>query len=259
MAGKRRVSLAYTIAERDGLFRWAYLECYAADPVFGRDLVALYAEHAARLVPLPFDPATWWRAAASDREAVRRLRGIADPVPILAYREAVRALCGRYGLDRLRPPAQWLFPGVDVGEHVVHAWCWWRASEAAAGRDVGPDQFLTGYGVSSMVPDIGGGIWDPRRETRAAARARLGWRRAPDLETLAERGDEEGLVWLDEFPELERDIGWLYSHVAHGKAYRDIAASYFHDAHPTPTQADTVGRAVRQMAARVLRSDHKGR
>lgn len=264
MTRRRRATLGYTVAERDALFRWGYLEHYAADPAFGRDLVAMYAEHAARLVPLPFDPSTWWRSAASDREDVRTLRGIADPVPILAYREAVRAVCRRYGLDRLRPPGDWLFPGLEVGEWLVHAWCQMRGEMAArgdvgrrvvGGKPLGLAEFTMGYGVASMVPDTAGGTWDPRSETYAAARARLGWRHARNLEAIAERVEREGLVSLDSRPELRRDLGWLYRHVAHGETFPAIAAADLGDTFPTGP--DTVRRAVERMARCVLRSDYR--
>lgn len=250
---RRRFSLAYTAAERDGWLRAAYLERYECDLEFGRDLMGLYAEHAVPLAPLPFDPTVWWMGAASDREDVRLLWGITDPGPILAYREAARALCRCYGLDRLRPAGHWLFPGLEVGEYLVHAWCWWRAIQAADGRDFGPEHFAAGYGVSEAVPDLKGGAWDPRHETYAAAKVRLGWRRAPDLRAIAEKAEASGLKFLDNVPELQRDLGWLYRHVARRESFAAIVAADLGN-DPDVTKEKTVRTAVERMARRVFRS-----
>lgn len=250
---RRRASLAYTVAERDGLLLWAYLERYEDDRDFGRELLALYAEHAVPLAPLPFDPTVWWMGAACEREDVRQLWGITDPAPILAYREAARALGRRYRLDRLRPPGHWLFPGLEVGDYLVHAWCWWRAIEAADGRDFGPEQFAAGYGISEAVPDLHGGVWDPRHETYAAARTRLGWRRAPDLRAIAEKAEAGGLEFLDSRPGLQRDLGWLYRHVVGRESFAAIVAADLGD-DPDLTKEMTVRTAVERMARRVFRS-----
>jgi len=205
------------------------------------------------LVPLPFDPTVWWMGAASDGEDVRQLWGITAPGPILTYREAARALCRRYGLDRLRPTGDWLFPGLGVGEYLVHAWCWWRAIQAADGRDFGPEHFAMGYGISEAVPDLRGGAWDPRHETYAAAKERLGWRRAGALRTIAARAEAAGLLFLDRAPELQRDLGWLYRHVARRESFAAIAATDLGD-DPDLTKENTVRTAVERMARRVFRS-----
>lgn len=240
---RRRPSLAYTVAERDAWLRGAYLERYEDDREFGRELLAVYAEHAVPLAPLPFDPTVWWMGAASEREDVRQLWGITDPGPILAYREAARALGRRCGLDRLRPPGHWLFPGLEVGEYLVHAWCWWRAIQAADGRDFGPEHFAAGYGVAESVPNLKGGAWDPRHETYAAARARLGWRRARDLRAIAEKAEAGGLEFLDSRPELHRDLGWLYRHVVGREPFAAIVAADLGD-DPDVTKEKTVRTAV---------------
>ncbi len=248
MTRKRRSSLAYTAAERDGFVRWGYLAQYEADPEFGRDLLALYADHASRLGVLPDEPLVWWLGARSDREDVRQFSGVNGPIS--AYVAAVDALCRRYGLHRLQLPLD--RPGeLDVGAALVHEWCRWRGVCAERGREHGPEQFSQGYDVRGAVPDLSEGPWDARRETYGAAAARLGWRRAGDLRTIAEQAEAGGLLFLDTRPELQRDLGWLYRHVARDESYASIVAVDLGD-DPDLTKEETVRRAVERMARRVL-------
>ncbi len=250
MSRKRRASLAYTAAERDGFLRWAYLERYEDDPDFGRDLLALYASHAEPLGALPDEPLGWWLGARSDRDDVRQLWGVNGP--IIAYTTAVDALCRRYGLHRLQLPLD-RRGELEVGAALVHEWCRWRGVCAERGREHGPEDFAQGYDGGGAVPDLSEGSWDPRRETYGAAVARLGWRRAGGLRTIAAQAEAAGLFFLDGRPKLQRDLGWLYRHVARRETFAGIAAADL----PPSFEADpveTVRQAVKRMARRVFRT-----
>lgn len=248
MTRRRRASLAYTVAERDGFLRWAYLERYEDDREFGRELLALYANHAEPLGPLPDEPLGWWLGARSDRADVRELWRVDDR--ITAYVAAVDELSRRWGLHRLQLPPE-RRGELDVGAALVHEFCRWRGICAEQGREHGPGDFAQGYDVSGAVPGFSEGPWDPRREAYGAAVDRLGWRRAGDLRTIAERAEVTGLVFLDGRPEMQRDLEWLYRHVARGETYRQIAATDL----PTSLEADELVRqAVKRMARRVFRS-----
>lgn len=249
MAGKRRRrSLAYTPAERDAWLRVAYLAHYGDDPDFGRELTTLYAERAEPACPLPFDPTAWWIGATSDRDDVRELYHVTEPVA--AYVAAVRALAARYGLARLRVPDDWPWPGISVGQWHVHAWCSWRATEAAHGRQVGPEWFAFGYGLAGPPPDIPEGSFDPRRELYAEARTRLGWRHRAEIEASAEAAEAAGYLF-DLSPATRRDIRWLYRRVALGQRFDAIAEGLGDD--PEGTGPERVRRAVRRMSRHVLR------
>lgn len=245
MAGKtRRTSLAYLPAERDAWLRIAYLSHYGDDPDFARELETLYAVHAEPALPLPFHPGGWWRGAASEREDVRQHYRVTPAA--VGYVDAVRALAGRYGLPRLTAPDHWLWRPLTVGEWLVHAWCSWRATEAAQGRQVGPEWFPSGYGFGMAVPDMPEGAFDARRELYGAARTRLGWRRQPDLEATAEAAEAAGYVYLRGTPEGRRDVvKRLYRHVARGESAESIAAGDFPGLEDAP---ETVARSLREMS-----------
>lgn len=77
---------------------------------------------------------------------------------------------------------------LEVGAALVHEWCRWRGVCAERWCEHGPERFSQGYDVGGAVPDLSEGSWDPRRETYGAAVARLGWRRAGGLRTIAAVG-----------------------------------------------------------------------
>lgn len=250
MAGRRRrASVAYLPAERDAWLRVAYLEHYADDPGFAGELTTLYVERAEPARPLPFSPAEWWIGATSDRPEARELFGVSDAAA--AYVAGVRQLAGRYGLPRLRAPEGWLWAPLTVGEWLVHSWCSERATEAVHGRRVDAEWFPCGYGIGLAFPDVPAGAFDPRRELYGEARNRLGWRHRDALEATAGAGEAAGYVFMDNAPELRRDLGWLFRHVAHGEAFDAIAAADL-PSDPDGTGPETVRRAVRRMARRVL-------
>jgi hypothetical protein len=247
MAGKkRRTSLAYLPAERDAHLRVAYLEHYGDDPDLAHELATLYAERAEPARPLPFDPSEWWIGAASDRAEVRALWRVTPAA--VAYVGAVRDLAGRYGLPRLCQPDGWLWPELTVGEWLVHAWCSWRATEAAQGRQVGPEWFPSGYEFGMARPDLPEGSFDARHELYGDARARLGWRHGAAIAATADAAEAAGYVFMDASPELRRDLGWLYRHVARGETPESIAAA---DLRGPTDHGEAVARAIRRMARRV--------
>jgi hypothetical protein len=248
MAGKkRRTSLAYLPAERDAYLRLAYLYHYGDDPDFARELETLYAVHAEPALTLPFHPGGWWRGAASEREDVRQHYRVTPAT--VGYVTAVRALAGRYGLPRLTAPDDWLWRPLTVGEWLVHAWCSWRATEAAQGRQVGPEWFPCGYAFGMALPDVPEGAFDARCELYGDARTRLGWRHQADLEATAEAAATAGYVFLPGTPEgLRDDVKRLYRHVARGETPTSIAAGDFQG---TEDHSEAVARALRRMSRRI--------
>jgi len=252
MAGKkRRTSLAYLPAERDAWLRIAYLSHYGDDPDFARELKTLYAVHAEPALPLPFHPGGWWRGAASEREDVRQHYRVTPAT--VGYVTAVRALAGRYGLPRLTAPDDWLWDALTVGEWLVHAWCSWRATEAAQGRQVGPEWFPCGYAFGMALPDVPEGAFDARREPYGAAVLRVGGRRRGEIRATAEAAEAAGYVFMDGAPELRRDVAWLYRHVARGDGFDTIATADLGD-DPDGKGPESVRQAVRRMTRRVLRA-----
>ncbi len=244
MTRRRRASVAFTPAEARDWLRCAYLERHEVDPEFGRALLALYARHAEPLLPLPVDPLGWWLGVHSGRDDARELWGVTEPIG--AYVAAVDVLCRYWRLDRLHLPPD-RAGELAVGPALVHEFCRWRGIYP----EHGPASFAQGYDGGDAVPDTSGGPWDPRRETYQAARSRLGHRRASDLRTIAEQAEAAGLLFLDRWPELQRDLGWLYRHVARRETYASIAET---DLPPSldVDQVDMVRQAVGRMARRVF-------
>ena len=65
---------------------------------------------------------------------------------------------------------------------------------------------------------------------------------------IADAAEAAGYVFMDAAPELQRDLGWLYRHVARGETPESIAAADL----PGPSDhGEAVARAIRRMARRV--------
>jgi hypothetical protein len=124
---------------------------------------------------------------------------------------------------------------------------------ADKGRDFGPEQFLSGYGFSEMCPDLEPSEWDVRSETSAAAVKRLGKRKRDRLRAIAEQAEAAGFCFLDARPDLRRDLGWLFRHVALGQTYAVIAAAAIAAGDltddPEGRGPETVKKAVGRVAA----------
>lgn len=254
MAGKRRrSSRALTAAERDATIRAAYLQLYARDADFGAELLDLYVTHAAGLGELPGHPATWWTDADLDEESRARWGGVDDAV--VAYVAAVHAISRRWGLHRLAPPPWWTWAPLDVGEGLVHRWCRLRR---LLGPTFGPDMFAVAYVFAESPPELPAGPWEMHVEPYAAAVERVGWRRRAELQTAAEEAERVGYSFLNAWPERDRDLAWLYRHVARHETVATIAATTAPD-DPEDRWREVVDKAVDRASRRVFRGHQRDR
>jgi hypothetical protein len=241
--------------EDRGWLRLAYLGCYARDPAFGEDLLALYQTHCVGHAAWLQHLHELWRA----RQLVRR--GRLDTTWLADYLAAVRALAEPWGLHRLEPhPAVNLMP--SGGEECIHAWCSYRASLGPKAETLSPSDFGVWVDFSGMRPDLRTEVrialtecWDPRLESRAKARDRL-VRRAKalidaELQQLTDDAEAAGYRFADTKPRLGKHLQWLFEHVAYRKSYGALATQYLAGSDLAPEIYNRIAPLARQLQIRL--------
>lgn len=247
----------------------------AADPEFAIALEELYEAYIPDLPELPH-----W-SVLSDQVPLAEgpdsgspaAGNASDPA---AYVAAVRTLAARWGLDRL-------IGRDERGAKLIHDWCRYRRASGLP-RPVG--WLIHGLIEAEYVAEIGEVVarsetdlgdvrvidllvrpvvriqfedeWDPQRESRAAARKRLGARAdheiQAELDRLTADAEAKGYRFVDQSPKLKRDLDWLFELMAKGATVEDLAVR---TGRGDPVDAEgAVARAVQRIAERAGISAH---
>jgi hypothetical protein len=191
----------------------------------------------------------------------------------LAYVRDIRLMAEQWGLDRLLSRRE------ELGAQLIHEWC--RRAARTRGRDAPVSWLAGGLGSAQYVPDIGEVVdrqvfdlgdvqavdqvarpvvrvdfkdeWDPRRESRAAARSRLEIRAAAiiraELDRLSLDAEAKGYVFVDASPTLGRNLDWLVELVSRRISIQALIEREGPDDPDRKVEARVV-KAVRRVAER---------